>query len=328
MRDNQVVLPKLKIENFKSIENLELECGRINIFIGKPNSGKSNILEAIGLLSNCFYFQPQLKTFIRLENMSNLYHDLDLGKNIRVKYDDRSLEIKYRDGLFYGRAGEIELFKYSHDGSGNLHYLPLTEFSPFKFYRFAAKEIFHRMDSEFLYPPSGDNLLSVILTHKELRSLVSEIFREFGYHIALKPRENKIEIQKKMEEDIFVSFPYYLASETLQRTIFHIIAIESNKDSVIIFEEPEAHAFPYYTKFLAERISLDNRRNTFFISTHNPYFLLSILEKSSEKDVAVFVTYMKNYKTMTKRLSRDEIKNILEMESDVFFNLDQFLEGN
>jgi energy-coupling factor transporter ATP-binding protein EcfA2 len=39
------------IENFKSIEKLELELGRVNVFIGENGSGKSNVLEAIAFAS-------------------------------------------------------------------------------------------------------------------------------------------------------------------------------------------------------------------------------------------------------------------------------------
>nr|WP_081984142.1 AAA family ATPase [Massilia sp. JS1662] len=40
---------KIKIENYKSIVDLEIELGRINIFIGENGAGKSNILEVIAL---------------------------------------------------------------------------------------------------------------------------------------------------------------------------------------------------------------------------------------------------------------------------------------
>jgi len=43
------MLEKLRIENYKSIDKLELELGRVNVFIGENGSGKSNILEAIAL---------------------------------------------------------------------------------------------------------------------------------------------------------------------------------------------------------------------------------------------------------------------------------------
>ncbi|OQX97500.1 MAG: hypothetical protein B6I20_12520 [Bacteroidetes bacterium 4572_117] len=41
------MINKIQIENFKSIENLTLELGRVNVIIGANGSGKTNILEAI-----------------------------------------------------------------------------------------------------------------------------------------------------------------------------------------------------------------------------------------------------------------------------------------
>lgn len=45
------MIDRLKIERFKSIRSLEINCRRINLVIGAPNVGKSNILEALGLVS-------------------------------------------------------------------------------------------------------------------------------------------------------------------------------------------------------------------------------------------------------------------------------------
>ncbi len=43
------MIKEIKIENFKSIQSLNLELGRLNVFIGANGSGKSNILEAIAM---------------------------------------------------------------------------------------------------------------------------------------------------------------------------------------------------------------------------------------------------------------------------------------
>ena len=45
----------LEINRFKSIKSLTLNCRKINLFIGEPNTGKSNILEALGLWSFLSY---------------------------------------------------------------------------------------------------------------------------------------------------------------------------------------------------------------------------------------------------------------------------------
>lgn len=45
------MIEKIHIQNFKSIYNLELEVGRVNLFIGENGSGKSNLLEALVFVS-------------------------------------------------------------------------------------------------------------------------------------------------------------------------------------------------------------------------------------------------------------------------------------
>ena len=81
-------------------------------------------------------------------------------------------------------------------------------------------------------------------------------------------------------------------------------------------EEPEAHALPYYTKYLAERIALDDR-NQYFITTHNPYFLMAVLEKAPRREAAVFVTYLEGTETRVARLSDDKIEELMDMGADV-----------
>jgi AAA15 family ATPase/GTPase len=62
-------IQNLYIENFKSIRSLELSnFKRINLFIGRPNVGKSNIIEALSLFS-----VPYLKLFSELNHLICAY---------------------------------------------------------------------------------------------------------------------------------------------------------------------------------------------------------------------------------------------------------------
>lgn len=45
------MLKRISIERFKSIRRADLDLGRVNLFIGGNGSGKSNLLEAIGVVS-------------------------------------------------------------------------------------------------------------------------------------------------------------------------------------------------------------------------------------------------------------------------------------
>lgn len=45
------MISKLTVESFKSLEHVEVNLGMVNVFVGANGSGKSNFLEAVGVLS-------------------------------------------------------------------------------------------------------------------------------------------------------------------------------------------------------------------------------------------------------------------------------------
>jgi hypothetical protein len=55
----------LKIESFKSLVELELELGRVNLLIGANGSGKSNLLEAIGIPGAAAFGRVDDETLLR-----------------------------------------------------------------------------------------------------------------------------------------------------------------------------------------------------------------------------------------------------------------------
>ncbi|GAB3812276.1 hypothetical protein GCM10028895_03140 [Pontibacter rugosus] len=130
------MLKKIKIENFKSVQNLEIDFGRINIFIGENGSGKTGILEAIAFgsaatqdkLDNEFLStrgirvtEPEfMKSAFQKSNFKKsiqiLFSD-EMGKNIEFKidrFDDNTLkwviDKNYNSGLI--GAKKIKRRKY------------------------------------------------------------------------------------------------------------------------------------------------------------------------------------------------------------------------
>ncbi|MEW6687208.1 MAG: AAA family ATPase [Candidatus Edwardsbacteria bacterium] len=346
-RETGILAKRIEIGNFKSIKHLEMDCSRINVLIGKPNTGKSNILEAIGLFSAR---SGDIRSYVRLEETIDLFYDHDISEEIKIFVDmgsDVTLEgihkeifceckVTFQQDQFRVEAKSNNLDKILKNAQNFSHSITLgylgesagdgfSGTSPFRFYRFAVLDSFRNVRVDFLAPPKGNNLLSIILTNKELKSRVNEIFSEYGLRVVLEPQEKKMKLLKEVD-GIFVSYPYSLASDTLQRLIFHIAAIETNKNAVLIFEEPEAHAFPFYTKFLAEKIVRD-KTNQYFVATHNPYFLLPLVEKATKEEVNVFVTYWEDNQTKIKLVNRPQLSRIIDLDLDVFFNLENFLEG-
>ena len=45
------MIAKVSVIAFKSLERLEIDLGQLNVFVGANGSGKSNLLEALGVLS-------------------------------------------------------------------------------------------------------------------------------------------------------------------------------------------------------------------------------------------------------------------------------------
>ncbi|MGD2251059.1 MAG: hypothetical protein PVF58_21900 [Candidatus Methanofastidiosia archaeon] len=298
----------LRIDHFKSINQLKMDCNTINILIGKPNTGKSNILESMGMFS--FHYKS-LTDFVRFEKLSNLFYDEDMNNPITVQADEQALDIKFEKLKFFGvcRAKKEMVFEFNfdYDGSGSLKCF--KELSEFKFYKFKVLNNFPLKRADILLPPYGENLFTILMTKKEIKSAVSSIFTPFGLRLVFKPQQNKIEVLKQYE-DIFITLPYSLVSETLQKVVFYVTAIMSNSDSVLIFQELESHGFPYYLEFLAEKISADEQ-NQYFITTHNPKFLFSVLEKAPDK-VNVFYTYFEDYQTKVKLLTDTQLHTIRE----------------
>jgi len=327
------MITKLSIANFKSIRQLDLDCKKINLFIGEPNTGKSNILEALALLSWCARLgQESLHDYVRFELMQNLFYDYLLDSEIAVSVSGRvnvDLHIHFRGDQFLFSPPQQKNMPPSRrprflstDYEGKPTGEPYAKTKDIKFFRFRDLARYDDREPGSLKPPSGINLFSAVFGSRILRETMVEFFREYGLKVVMKPQERIFEIQKQVD-DLVVGFSYALQSDTLRRVIFYTVAMASNKDSVLVFEEPESNAFPYYTKYLGERIALDET-NQFFLATHNPYLLSAIIEKGRKEDVQVFITYFKDYQTKVKPLTPDEVSEL--MEADPFFNLDRFVE--
>ena len=324
------MITKLSVSNFKSVRQLEVECKKINLFLGEPNTGNSNILEALALLSWCGQTGHEpLSDYVRFELMQYIFYDglvTDRSAEIRIsteEIDPTGIRVTFN-------SDHYEVHKW--EGNSPLRIVDKhggcrgsTTFGhtrDIKFFRFKNLAKYDGKEPGSLKPPSGANLFSVVFGSEALRETMKEFYRKYGLKLFMKPHERVFELVKQASDSL-ISYPYALTSDTLRRIIFYTVAMVSNKDSVLVFEEPESNAFPYYTKYLGERIALDET-NQFFIATHNPYLLSAVIEKAPQEDVQIFVTYFKDYETSVKCLTADQVSEL--MEADPFFNLGGFIE--
>jgi len=60
-----MIIDKFTVQDFKSIESAELELGCVNVFIGANGSGKSNLLEAFGVLAAAAFGRVDEESLVR-----------------------------------------------------------------------------------------------------------------------------------------------------------------------------------------------------------------------------------------------------------------------
>lgn len=348
------MIKNLKVENFKSIKNLNISCTKFNIFIGDPNVGKSNILEALGLFSSYLYAEYSQdkkiisKDFVRYDDLSNLFYNGDLSEKISVSIGDYKLQLSADgDEISYTIYKLSSNNEYTGDKKSKQQNRIMTSFQTklnffgdylslfnhskqtqlklplIKKYKHLEKEKFGFKQFSFLLPPFGSNLLVLLNTNASLLQDFNDILENFDLKLMLRTTEGKIECVRDIKGKL-IAIPLKAIAETFHQLFLLLGAIETNKDSVLIFEEPETHMFPKYAKYIAEMMVNDYGNNQYFISTHNPYFLLSMIEKAKKEDISVFAVSYQKYKTVVNKLTAKDIQNILEAE-DPFFNIDKYL---
>jgi len=323
----------LQISNFKSIKKCEItNCKRINLFIGRPNVGKSNIIEALSLFSTP-YLQENLSTnrklsnLIRLENEAELFYNGNIDEVAIIKTNINACKAKYspKEGLFITIQSDKFLYNVKVDYRLKVvgNNINSDDHFPIKRYDFNADINYKKGHAKYLTPPFGFNLLTIIQQYPQLKEEVIDLFKESGVEIAFDKSSQSLKvIQRTNDGEIFL-IPYSSIADTLQRIIFYKAAIASNDDSILLFEEPEAHSFPPYMTHLTQEI-IRKKDNQFFIATHSPFILNDLLENDRE-ELSVFIVYYEDNETKIKQLNQQELHEVTQYGVDLFTNSESFI---
>lgn len=117
------MLSYLKIENFRSLSKVDIELAQINVFIGPNGSGKTNLLEAIGLISAAVDGRidraGQMLRQIRHTHPNQFISAFKSTKSTRIRFEtgSESLLTSYRCSVkpstvhSYARRGLWQFFK-------------------------------------------------------------------------------------------------------------------------------------------------------------------------------------------------------------------------
>ncbi|WP_288427157.1 AAA family ATPase [uncultured Spirosoma sp.] len=335
-------IEQIVIDNFKSIRHLQLDgLKRINLFIGRPNVGKSNILEALALLSTSW---KKLTDIVRVENLREVFYDGNLNGSVNVC-------VKSRSGRSIQEKGHFRFFKsstgasldFTREDSGlinkdytvhlsvsneDFHARRSVSYDGFydndiKKYTFKHDVKFQEVQLSHLSSPFGENILYILELYPDLRKLYAQWFRQYGLRLVLDTASQSLKVQKEKGEDEVFQLPYSSVADTLQRIIFYKTAVASNENSILLFEEPEAHAFPpYIVEFTQEVIK--SLTNQFFIVTHSPLIVEEFLTNAID-ELGISNVDFKDGQTVVRPLTTEEIYDVRKYGVDLFFNNEAYL---
>ncbi len=123
------MIGRIVIENYKSIENLTLDLGRVTVLIGANGSGKSNILEAVALcsaaaankLDNEFLFARGIRVSEDARHMRAAFDRTNVDKPIKV-----AASIDSNNALFEMSSYQCELIPEGPKGDSYAEWENLT----------------------------------------------------------------------------------------------------------------------------------------------------------------------------------------------------------
>jgi AAA15 family ATPase/GTPase len=325
------MIKKVHIKNFKTLKDLAFPCTRMNLFIGDTSTGKSNVLEALTLISRGASTNSKFdQRLIRYDDIEDLFPLRDLSEPMVIDIGAIQATMHFEHGQFKlqvqertaasGKLSEGVTAQINTQGIISGNFFQYT--THLRRYAYDPEVKFgHNMMKE-LEAPFGANLPGLLAANKQLRSRISKVLEGTGLRLEVNLKENALRLSKLSDENVVVTLPYRNLSDTIKRYLFMYSILETVKGSTLLFDEPEQNTFPFYTKHMAEMMALD-KGNQYLITTHNEYLFRSVVEKTATKDLSVFISYLDaDGFTQLKRLSTKELGVLLD--GDIFFNLDRY----
>lgn len=269
-----MAITKIKVSNFKSFDQLEVELRPLNIVVGANAAGKSNFLEIFRFLRDA--------SALGLENAVSLQGGMEYLQNLRIdgsrpvalevvgnsnEYWRLELEAKPdAPGFRCSRAGEPNFFL-----RGVVFPLSVFDLDP-KLAKKAAP-ITGKADLE----PDGSNLAIVlrnILQDEESRKQLTLLVRD------LLPFVTDLKVGRFADKSLLIAVQEsflqesYLPASFLSDGTIHltalILALYFDKAPVVIIEEPERNIHPHLISRVAGLLADASKKKQVIVTTHNP----------------------------------------------------------
>ncbi|MDP2889410.1 MAG: AAA family ATPase, partial [Bacteroidota bacterium] len=201
------LIDHISISNFKSIRNLKLDgLSRINLFIGKPNVGKSNILEAFGVFSLPYLkynSSKKLTNFIRADYLNELFFNGNTENKIVIKNNLGEFGLSYK---LVDNISPLDTNLKIQDVNAIISIekdLTVTilendiDKNPFKYYNFKTNQKQKRNNLSNLLPPAGTNLMEIVENLPTLKKDLIQLFNEYNLSLVFDRASLELKVMKE-----------------------------------------------------------------------------------------------------------------------------------
>jgi predicted ATPase len=304
---------KLKVTNWRCIENLELELSRINVFIGPNSTGKSSLAYAIYFASKSRNYDPHYLAiqlyghgFDKIARLAENRPQFPISININGS--EFSVEEKKQkvEAFFKTEEQEFEINRAATSPwtdefllpSKRVNYVQIVMLLPkiirelrsqpqSTFLWMFAGSIFELFKTIPILPPFGlfASDYARAMTGIRLESVKGKVKDVGSYLVNIQPLFSLIELTMH-DPYTKLHLPIELAPDgLLDFSIFDSITQKIPENSLVVIEEPEIYKNPLMVKDFTEHIvkRILDKRLTLIMTTHSDIPIITMGKLVTEK---------------------------------------------
>jgi AAA15 family ATPase/GTPase len=351
------MLSKIKIENFKGIKYCEIsDLGKVNVFVGRNNSGKSSILDALCLIRSAFnpWLFNELIPHLLLRRkaversmyvLRNFWYNYDTTQRIKFNLEFKSGE-KLNIEILFRNDTDLEILL--EDPSGIMGRLINGKYFGGVFIRLdGIISSQGKIKDIALRYPHIDTFLSEIVLIDDYLARKLELLEINVFNRIYEQRRDK-KLAKKLNEVYNVeaeTLTYIPISPAPQKFRLSVLTKDSYlhiddmgdgtkyamiilslglllKDTAFLVEEVESHQHSgAITKFILKLVEIANQQNVqLYLTTHSIEVLNVLSQLPEEYDIHLFYIENKNGYIDVKHLGRNvDFKILLDLGVDPRF---------
>lgn len=322
------MITKVKVSNFKSFDELEVELRPLNIVVGSNAAGKSNFLEIFRFIRDIAV--EGLENAVSLQGGMEFLANLQIGStkpiSVEVTSQDKYLRsFLHRDEFVYRielvSAPEYPGFKVITEPRGVLKDLYLRILAGFAIFDLDPKlpKKAAPVSGRAYLEPDGSNLALVLrnlLQNPEDQAAFIRLTQD-----AL-PFIDNLEVERFADKSLLISakerfsdrpIPASFLSDGTIHLAALIVALYFHPASIVIIEEPERNIHPHLISKVVRMLADASRKKQVIVTTHNP----ELVKHADLADLLLVTRDEKGFSHVTRPAESAELKVFLENDLGV-----------